>query len=348
MAGRASIPCPKPVRAAFAVAAVTPLLPLSAAAQQAFGPRLEGFEYPFDVQYFRLESQGGQEEMAFLDLAPTGEANGRTALLLHGKNFCAATWEDTINRLGQAGWRVVAPDQIGFCKSTKPDGYQYSFDQLAHNTEALLASLGLDQATVIGHSMGGMLAARYAVQYPERVEQLVLVNPIGLEDWRAKGVPYATIETYYEEKLETTAEGIRSYQETYYYPNGWESRYDHWVEMAAGPYRGEGAETWAWAQAKTDEMVYAQPVVQDFPLIEAPTLLLIGELDTTAPGADRAPDAVSETLGNYPELASAAQEAIPDAELVTFPDLGHSPQIEVPERFHEALFEGLEDTAAAN
>jgi pimeloyl-ACP methyl ester carboxylesterase len=60
-----------------------------------------------------------------------------------------------------------------------------------------------------------------------------------------------------------------------------------------------------------------------------------------------APDAVAETLGAYPALAAAAQEAIPNAELVTF-DLGHSPHIEAPERFHEALLEGLEGTAAEN
>lgn len=309
---------------------------------EAYGPRLEGFDYPHDVQIFPLQTQGATEEMAFMDLAPSGEVNGRTALLLHGKNFCAATWQDTIARLSEAGWRVIAPDQIGFCKSTKPEGYQYSFDQLAANTAGLLDSLGVDGVTVIGHSMGGMLAARFAVQYPDRTEALVMVNPIGLEDWRAKGVPHATIDTLYESQLQTTAESIRKYQETYYYPAGWDARYDRWVDMAAGPFMGDGAETWAWAQAKTDEMVFTQPVVHDLPRIEAPTLLLIGERDTTAPGAARAPDAVAEGLGDYPALSRAAEAAIPDAELVAFPDMGHSPQIERPDEFHESLFGWLD------
>ncbi|WP_252499309.1 alpha/beta fold hydrolase, partial [Escherichia coli] len=49
---------------------------------------------------------------------------------------------------------------------------------------------GVARASVIGHSMGGMLATRYALLYPRQVERLVLVNPIGLEDWKALGVPW--------------------------------------------------------------------------------------------------------------------------------------------------------------
>lgn len=337
-------PIPR-LTAVTALASLAGLAALPGHAQEAYGPRLEGFDYPFAVQIFPIATQGAAEEMAFMDIAPTGESNGRTALLLHGKNFCGATWEATINRLGAEGWRVVVPDQIGFCKSSKPAGYQYSFDQLAANTGALLASLGIPEVTVIGHSMGGMLAARLALQAPDRVERLVLVNPIGLEDWRAKGVPYATIDTLFEGQRATTAESIRAYQERYYYPTGWQARYDRWVEMAAGPLRGEGAETWAWAQARTDEMVHAQPVVHDLPRLAVPTVLMIGELDRTAPGAARASETVAATLGDYPVLARAAQQAIPGATLVTFADLGHSPQVEDPDRFHTALLEQLAPVA---
>jgi pimeloyl-ACP methyl ester carboxylesterase len=101
--------------------------------------------------------------MAFMDIAPKGKANGRTALLLHGKNFCAATWERTLEALSEAGYRVIAPDQVGFCSSSKPEGYQFSFAQLAHNIQALLEQENIEQVTVIGHSMGGMLAARLAL-----------------------------------------------------------------------------------------------------------------------------------------------------------------------------------------
>jgi pimeloyl-ACP methyl ester carboxylesterase len=154
----------------------------------AYGRELQGFAYPFPVSHFRFTSQQQSLDMAYIDVRPASP-NGQTAVLLHGKNFCAATWDATITLLSSTGYRVVAPDQIGFCKSSKPASYQFSFQQLAGNTNALLTSLGIDRAVIIGHSTGGMLGIRYALMYPDTVSQLVLVDPIGLEDWKAKGVP---------------------------------------------------------------------------------------------------------------------------------------------------------------
>lgn len=312
-----------------------------AAALPAYGPELEGFNYPFPVERFALSSQGQRLEMAFMDVAPQARANGRTVVLLHGKNFCGATWEASIRALSGAGYRVIAPDQIGFCKSSKPERYQFSFSQLAANTHALLKSRGIEKATVVAHSMGGMLATRYALMHPDAVEQLVLVNPIGLEDWQAEGVPYATLDEAYANELETSFESIKAYQMRFYYHGNWKPDYDRWVQMLAGMYSGPGRERVAWNQALTADMLFTQPVVHEFGRLRVPTLLLIGGLDRTAPGANRAPKEVADRLGNYPVLARRAAETIPDATLVEFPDLGHSPQVEAPGRFHKALLEGL-------
>jgi len=310
-------------------------------AQEArYGARLEGFEYPHPVATRDFTDQRQSLSMAFMDVAPD-QANGRTVVLLHGKNFCAATWEDTIEQLTQAGYRVIAPDQIGFCKSTKPKHYQFSLHALAANTKALLDERGIERATVIGHSMGGMLATRFALMYPDFVEQLVLVNPIGLEDWKAKGVPYQPVGEAFEGEKKTTFDSIKAYQEKYYYTAGWKLRYDRWVEMSEGLYRGEGADFVAWNQALTSDMIFTQPVVYEFGELKVPTLLLIGTQDKTAPGANRAPDEVAAKLGDYTRLGKATAEAIPGAELVEFNDLGHAPQIEDPQRFHQALLEKL-------
>ncbi|SFB39188.1 alpha/beta hydrolase fold [Collimonas sp. OK607] len=162
-----------------------------------YGPELQGFDYPYELKHYAFESQGQQLQMGYMDVAATGAANGRTVVLMHGKNFCGATWEQTIKTLSTAGYRVVAPDQIGFCTSTKPEHYQYSFQQLAVNTHALLEQLGVRKTIIVGHSTGGMLATRYALLYPEQVTQLAMVNPIGLEDWKALGVPYRTVDQWY-------------------------------------------------------------------------------------------------------------------------------------------------------
>jgi pimeloyl-ACP methyl ester carboxylesterase len=309
--------------------------------ERAYGPELEGFDYPWPVSYFSFSSQGEALRMAYMNVKPTAPANGRTVVLLHGKNFCAATWQDTIAALSEAGYRVIAVDQIGFCKSSKPEHYQFSFQQLAGNTHALLASLGITRATIIGHSVGGMLGMRYALIYPDDVDQLVLVNPIGLEDWKAKGVPWQSVDAWYQQELKTTADGIRDYQRSTYYAGNWDAKYERWVQMLAGLYRGPGHDVVSWDMALVDDMAYTQPVLYEFEQLTVPVLLLIGDKDTTALGKNLAPPAVRAALGNYPALAKAAAGRMPRARLVEFPDLGHAPQIQAPDAFHNALLDGL-------
>ncbi len=307
---------------------------------QSYGPRLEGFTYPWPVTLYRFESQNQSLEMAYMDVKPA-RPNGRTAVLLHGKNFCAATWQATISALTDAGYRVIAPDQIGFCKSSKPERYQFTFEQLAGNTHALLTSLGIHRAIIMGHSTGGMLAIRYALMYPSEVEHLVLVDPIGLEDWRARGVPWQSVDVLYQRELKTSAERIRSYERATYYAGTWDPAYERWVQMLAGMYRGPGRARVAWDSALLYDMIYTQPVIYEFGSLRMPVLLIIGDKDTTAIGKDLAPPSVRATLGNYPALGKAAAARIPHAKLVEFSDLGHSPQIQAPERFHKALLDGL-------
>jgi pimeloyl-ACP methyl ester carboxylesterase len=153
-----------------------------------YGAELEGFSYPGPVLKFAFVSQDIPLHMAYIDVKPT-RPNGRVVTLLHGRNYVAATRQGTIAVLSDAGYRVIAPDQIGFGKTTKPAHYQYTFQQFAGNTHALLDSLGISRVTIVGHSTGGMLGVRYARMYPDSIDQLGLVDPIGLEDWKAKGVP---------------------------------------------------------------------------------------------------------------------------------------------------------------
>lgn len=323
------------------------LLSLAAAcahADDVYGPELEGFDYPWPEFRFHFTSQRQSMQMAYLELMPE-KPNGRTAVLLHGKNFCSATWEGTMRFLQQQGYRVIAPDQIGFCKSSRPAAYQYSFQQLAYNTKALLDSLGIDKITVIGHSTGGMLATRFALMFGDRVEQLVMVNPIGLEDWKAEGVPALSVDEWYARERKVTATMIRNYERSTYYVNEWRPEYETWVQMLAGMYRGPGGFTVAWHSALLYDMIFTQPVLYEFPNLRVPTLLLIGEKDNTAIGKDLAPPEVKSRLGNYPALARRTVAAIPGALLTLFPELGHAPQMQDPDRFHRALIEGLNQRA---
>lgn len=315
-------------------------LPLTALADAPYGARLQGFDYPHPVKTFALQSQRQPLEMAYMDIPPARAPAG-TVVLLHGKNFCAATWKESIQPLLDAGYRVIAPDQVGFCKSSKPQGYQYSFGQLAANTHALLEHLGVQRAHIVGHSMGGMLAARYALLYPDATQSLSLVNPIGLEDWKARGVPWRSVDAWYANELKTSFESIKQYQLDVYYNGDWKPQFEHWARMQAGMYAGPGKDAVAWSQALTSDMVFNQPVVYELKDIRVPTTLFIGQTDRTAIGRDLAPPAVKATLGDYPALGKAAAGTIPGAQLVEFADLGHSPQVQDPAAFNAALLRFL-------
>lgn len=140
---------------------------------QPFDLNGSNFTYPYPVHVYNFTSQFQNLQMAFMDVEPAPNAtNGQVAVLFHGKNFCGPTWIQTINNLTMHGYRVIAVEQVGFCKSTKPESFQFSLQEFALNTGSLLNALGLVECTVIGHSLGGMLAARYAMIYPNNVTEV--------------------------------------------------------------------------------------------------------------------------------------------------------------------------------
>lgn len=301
------------------------------------------FTYPYPVKLFRFAGQLRDLEMAFLDVpADPNTDTGRTAVLLHGKNFCAATWEGTIPVLTAAGFRVVVPDQIGFCKSSKVEEYQYSFHQLAWNTRGLLDALGVGNVTVIGHSMGGMVGTRFALQYPDSVGQLVLINAIGLEDYVAQGVPYVSIEQTVAAEAASNYTTIRGYQQQIYYLGEWKDEYDRWVNMSVNIYHGSQREAFVGGQARVVDMVLTQPIAPHFAALTPRTVLMIGAKDRTAIGSAWAPPDVAERLGRYDELGPKVLGQLRDGELVVFPEYGHSPHISHPEEFHTALLKQLQ------
>jgi pimeloyl-ACP methyl ester carboxylesterase len=334
-------------RVAFVVALVLAIACVFAEEAPTTAPRytkplgiaMDEWNYPFPVRFRQFTIEGDPVRMAYMDVSPrvAGQAPG-AVVLLHGKNFYGSYWENTIRALSDAGFRVIVPDQIGFGKSSKPDVH-YSFDLLAANTIGLLDELKVDRFTAVGHSMGGMLAVRIARNYPDRVVQLVLENPIGLENYRQAGVPARSFEQVYENELAQTPEKIRDYFKTYF--PAWKPEYEHLVEPAARMTLSGEFPRWAKASALTYQMILQQPVRQDFHLIKQPTLLVIGQADRTAVGKASAQPEARKMMGNYPELGRAAQKDVPDAKLVELEGVGHIPHIQAADKFHAALLDFL-------
>ena len=170
--------------------------------------------------------------MAYMDVAPQGEPNGRTVVLFHGMNFFAAAFEPTIAALTEAGFRAIAVDRLGYGRSSKPV-IHYNLHMPARHTKALLDELGIERVAVLGHSMGGMVATRFASTYPDVVTHVIMSNQIGLSDTR-HGRAWSDPEDGYESVLngttyESTLAGHRRY-----YPNGWRNEYLPWVKVQYG------------------------------------------------------------------------------------------------------------------
>jgi pimeloyl-ACP methyl ester carboxylesterase len=320
-------------------AATAAALPTYAAAEP-LGAAMEGWIYPYPVQMLQFELEGGRPvRMAYMDVQPA-QPNGKTVVLLHGKNFGADYWAGTLAALSAQGYRVIAPDQIGFGKSSKPE-IRYSFALLAENTALLLDHLKVERVAIVANSMGGMLGVHFARSYPQRVTALVLENPLGLEDYVLSIPPQKTSDLLQLEMAQTPA-SYRNFLHGYF-PTNYRPEFERFVEQFARVQHSGEYPRYAHVAALTYQMIYDGPIYNELPRLTVPTLLAIGQLDRTVFGRRYAPPELVKPLGNFPMLGKAAQARIPGAQLVEFDAVGHAPHLEVPERFHAAVLEFLAD-----
>lgn len=280
-------------------------------------------QYPHPVKYITINIEGVDAKMGFMDVIPE-IPNGESVILFHGKNFTGFYWKNVSKFLSNAGYRVIIPDQIGWGISTKPNT-KYTFEWLAQNNKLLLDSLKIDRVNVIGHSMGGMLAARFALMYPETTAKLILENPLGLEDYK-KFIPYKSMEQQYKKELAATYASYKKYQQSYY--PVWKPEYEQYVRAQAEPLRQKDFSSVAWINALTYLMIYEQPILYDLPKINLPTLILVGALDRTFIGKEMLSPKKQQLHGNFPLLAKNAGKKINKSQVVILPGVGHIPHIQ--------------------
>ncbi|CAM3752313.1 MULTISPECIES: alpha/beta fold hydrolase [Pseudoalteromonas] len=307
--------------------------------QLSYDAQLTDYNYDFDISYFDVASQGLALKMAYIYLPAKGDKPIVT--LMHGKNFNAHYWTTTANHLQKLGYGVLIPDQIGFGKSSKPTNYQYSFAALAHHTHALMASLKIEKSIVLGHSMGGMLASRFALMYPSVTTKLILLNPIGLENY-LDYVDYKDTDFFYKSELAKTPAGVKKYQQKNYYDGNWNSQFEALTHFITGQIQGPDKEQVAWVNAKTYDMIFTQPVITEFSNFTMPVKLIIGTRDRTGPGRNWKKQGVDYELGRYDKLGKSAAALIPNAQLFELENLGHLPHIEDFERFKAVFSKALE------
>ncbi len=291
----------------------------------------EDVAYPYPVSYLPLKLYGQDVNMAYMDVPPAGQPNGRTVMLFHGFNFGGFYFSGPIEALRNEGFRVVVPDQIGFGRSSKPV-IPYDFHDMAMNSRALLKSLGIAKAAIVGHSMGGMLAARFASSYPDVTERVVLYNPIGLTDARWDQ-PYTSTDDAYKALLNQThdenyAQALGTIQR-YFATSPWRPEFDQFVRIMYAPSLSADWPRLAMVRTLLRQMLYFDPVVYDWPHIKVKALVLGGDKD--------GPD--------FPAQAKHVADTIPGGQMVLIPGAGHVPHIEKPEIFNRELLKFLKSDA---
>lgn len=284
----------------------------------------EGCPYPYPSKYLPLTLYGQDVRMAYMDVAPTGAANGHTVVLLHGNNFAGFYFGNIAEALRAAGFRVIIPDQMGYGRSSKPI-IPYSFNDFARNTRDVLLAEGIEKAMIVGHSMGGMLAARFSTQYPDMTEKLVIYNPIGLSDSRFSR-PAGSIDESYRRSMEgANFRSIKASLERYvaHNPAAWNDLFETYARVRYGWTLSADWPRLAMVQTLISNLIYADPVVYDWPHIKAPTLVFGG-----------AEDYLAGTPQNFQERMAYIAETIPDgrARLHLIPGLGHVPHLEDEEQ----------------
>lgn len=282
---------------------------------------MEDVPYPYPVKYLNLKLYDNDIRMAYMDAPPTTKPNGKTVVLLHGMNWFGEYFGYTMERLTAEGFRVIAPDQVGFGRSSKPI-MPYSLHDHAANTKAILDELGVEKVAIAGHSMGGVIATRFAFSYPEAVTHFVIINQIGLRDSRLSR-PWRRLETNYERRLQRDYEAVRRNVERYFVK--WDPAYERYINMM---YAWTLSSEWprlAKVRALNSQWLYQDPVVYDRPHIKAKTLFLSG----------------AEDGRNFREAAAEVVSSIPNAKLHLIDNVGHNPFMEAPDKFFPPFIDFL-------
>ncbi|MDX1491123.1 MAG: alpha/beta hydrolase [Pseudohongiellaceae bacterium] len=288
---------------------------------KAYSINLEDVPYPYPVSFIDFELYEQPVRMVYMDVAPTGPANGKTVVLLHGMNWYAEYWGETIALLAEQGYRVIAPDQIGFGRSSKPL-IPYSLHDHVTNTKAILDELGVEKAAILGHSMGGAIATRFAFSFPAITTHLVLVNPIAMVDSRLMR-SWSRFQQYSPENDRRDYEAVRRNIERYFY--SYDDKYDRYIDINYGWTLSSEWPRLATVRSLNSQWLYQDTIVYDRPHIQAKTLFLSGAEDGRF----------------FRQQAADTVADIPNAELNLIEEAGHIPFFEKPDEFYPPLIEFL-------
>ncbi|HET9676387.1 MAG TPA: alpha/beta hydrolase [Solirubrobacterales bacterium] len=263
--------------------------------------------------------------------------SGPNVVLIHGMINSSRHWEEVAMRLA-GSYRVIAPDLIGHGDAATPRG-DYSLGAHAASIRDLLTTIGVERATIVGHSLGGGVAMQFFYQFPQRTERLVLISSGGLGHdvsplLRAAALPASAallrMATRPQVVGALAAAGARLRAK-----GNSTGIYLQAVARALGPLQDPGSRRAFLQTLRSVIDVEGQKVsARDrlYLLGEMPTLIVWGERDRTIPLAH----------------GLEAQHSIPNCRFETLPRAAHFPNLEDPEGLAAVLGDFLATTSPAH
>ncbi|HEX4901152.1 MAG TPA: alpha/beta hydrolase [Pyrinomonadaceae bacterium] len=252
-----------------------------------------------------------------------GDPAAPPLFLIHGFLSSTFVWSRVFLGLAAAGFRVIAPDLIGYGYSAKPRNFDYSIESQAKMLAGLLERLGSNGATLVGSSYGGAVAATVALDQPELVRKLVLVGAVSNNEPKRfmmmRLVRTPVVGDIVSPLLAGSRRLLRARMKRVY--DRHQASLDEFrVDVRFLPLRAAGTHR---AIIRTVRNWDAERIQREARLIKQPTLLIWGDNDPDVP------------LRDGEEL----QQQIESSRLLVFRDCGHHPQEEYPTSFTEAVLE---------
>jgi pimeloyl-ACP methyl ester carboxylesterase len=252
-----------------------------------------------------------------------GDENAPPIILIHGFISSNLIWSHVLRPLAQAGFRAIAPDLPGYGYSDKPADAQYTIGEQAKAVIGLLDRLGIRKAIIVGASYGGAVAATMALDYPDRVDKLVLVGAVTNDNAKKKFLLRVSCLPVVGDVTTPLFLGsrwiLRKRMEDMYRRIGRPIN----EKMVASRHHLLATSSTHRAMIRTARRWNATRIDREAALIRQPTLLVWGDQDDHIPLAD----------------ALRLRDALPNARLVVFRHCGHLPPAENPDRFVEVLAE---------
>jgi pimeloyl-ACP methyl ester carboxylesterase len=265
----------------------------------------------FNADYSRFTEVDGVR----VHYQESGQSDAPAMILLHGFAASNLVWSKVLLEIAENGFRVIAPDLLGYGYSEKPRQFDYTIVRQAEMVVSLMKRLGIERAVVVGSSYGGAIASTLALDHPELVEKLILIGAVT----NNKPTRYLLMRLFGSpiigDILSPLVVGSRSLlrlrMKRVYDRHSWELD-ERRVDARHLPLRTRGAHR---AIIRTVRRWDAERISREAHLITQPTLVLWGDTDREVPLRD------GERL----------QEEIPNSRLIVFRACGHLPHEEYPQ-----------------